>query len=265
VVAPDVFLLRGSERLEGLRDEGTTDVQARPGWTYRSRRSYTVNSYDKPALVLQTLEGLLGEDTMVRVLRTYARRYRFAHPTTEDFIRTVEEVTGESWRWFFDETFFSSELCDYAVEVDSQRMRAPAGWFEEPDGSLARKDAQAADSDAGDETPDHAAATPRYESIVTVVRKGGVRMPVEVRIDFADGRSVTETWDGRDRWTRFRYTGARVTRAVVDPGLKIVIDAFRANNDWVLDEGPARRAATKWAARFMLWVQHLFELQLLLG
>ena len=67
---------------------------AKKAWTYRDGGSYGLNSYGKPALVLQTLEGLLGEETMVKVLRTYARRYRFAHPTTEDFIATVDEVTG---------------------------------------------------------------------------------------------------------------------------------------------------------------------------
>ena len=38
---------------------------------------------------------LVGDETMTRILRTYARRYRFAHPTTEDFIATVNEVTGQ--------------------------------------------------------------------------------------------------------------------------------------------------------------------------
>jgi len=263
VVAPDVWIPRGSDRLEGLRDEGRTDVLARPGWTYRSRHSYRVNSYDKPALVLQTLEGLLGEDAMVRVLRTYARRYRFAHPTTDDFMTTVEEVTGESWRWFFDETFFSSELCDYTLEVKSRKARPPSGWFEDGDGTLALKATD--EPDEGSESEGTPASDPTFESEVTVVRAGGVRMPVELRVDFADGRTVSETWDGRDRWTRFRYTGARVVRAVVDPEVKIAIDVDRANNDWVLDKGPARRAATKWAARFMLWVQHLLELQMVMG
>ena len=53
---------------------GWDDVMARPGWTYRDRDSYRINSYGKPALTLQTLEGLVGEETMVRILRTFAKR-----------------------------------------------------------------------------------------------------------------------------------------------------------------------------------------------
>jgi hypothetical protein len=255
VVAPDVWVLRGSDLVPALRRYGEADVMARPGWTYRDRESYRVNSYDKPALVLQTLEGLLGEKTMVRVLRTYARRYRFAHPGTEDFIRTVAEVTGEDWRWFFDETFFSSELCDYAVEVETGRAPPPAGWFEEAGKGLVPK---------APPSPAPAAAG-AFDSTVTVVRKGGVRMPVEVRVDFADGRSVTESWDGRDRWARFRYSGAALARVVVDPDAKIAIDVDRANNEWIAHRGPALRAATKWAARWMLWLQDLLELQMVVG
>ena len=108
---------------------------ARPGWTYRDRSSYGTNSYGKPALTLQTLEGLVGEERMVRILRTFARRHRFAHPTTDDLVAVVNEVTGEDWGWFFEETFYSSGLCDYAVEVETRRVPPPRGWLEGPDGA----------------------------------------------------------------------------------------------------------------------------------
>ena len=45
---------------------GEADVMARKAWTYRDGDSYGLNSYGKPALVMQTLEGLLGEETMLK-------------------------------------------------------------------------------------------------------------------------------------------------------------------------------------------------------
>jgi hypothetical protein len=255
-VAPGVLVPRGSDRLEELRRSGEKDVMAKKAWTYRDGGSYGLNSYGKPALVLQTLEGLLGEETMVKVLRTYARRFRFQHPTTEDFIATVNEVTGHDWRWYFDETFFSSDLCDYGVEVKNEPVRTPAGWFEGEGGKLALKPGES------DAVPNERS---RYESRVTVVRRGGVRLPVELRVDFADGGTVTEPWDGKERWVRFRYEGAKVVRAAVDPGRKIALDVFPANNEWVDDCRPASRAATKWAARWMFWLQNLLELHMLVG
>jgi hypothetical protein len=255
VVAPGVWIPRGSDLRVDLRRDGEKDVMAIPAWTYRERQSYGTNSYDKPALTLQTLEGLLGDETMVRVLRTYARRHMYAHPTTGDFIAVVNEVTGEDWTWFFEETFFSSHRCDYGVEVETRRVPAPRGWFEGPDRQLT----------LGSPVEGAGTGDDEWRSRVTVLRHGGARMPVEVRIDLADGRSVNELWDGRDRWKRYEYTGARVVRATVDPDGKIAIDVVPANNEWIEEKGPARRAATKWAARWMFWIQNLLELHMVVG
>jgi len=252
-VAPGVRIPRGGDTVPELARGGTTDVMARKAWTYRDAGSYGLNSYGKPALVLQTLEGLLGEQTMVRVLRSYARRFRFAHPTTADFIATVNEVSGRDWSWFFDETFQSSGLCDYAVEVENPPARRPAGWFPAKDGRL---EYRARPQQEGEGPTD---------ARVTVVRKGEVRMPVELRVEFADGTARDESWDGKERWRRFDYPNAKVVRAVVDPRHRIAIDVDPVNNEWVGDEGPARRAASKWAARFLVWLQTFLELQTVVG
>ncbi len=254
-VAAGVAIPRGSESVADLRADGSRDLMTRSAWLYRDAGSYRLNSYGKPALVLQTLEGLLGEQTMLKVLRRYARRFRFAHPTTQDFIATVDGVTGQDWGWFFDETFFSSELCDYAVEVRNAAARAPTGWFEGPGGRLVLKRREQTDL----------ARPERFESQVTVVRNGGVRLPVELRVEFEDGRSLVERWDGQDRWRRFEYQGAKVVQAIVDPDRKIAIDVDPVNNEWIAEEGPAWRASTKWAARFLLWLQTFLELQTAAG
>jgi hypothetical protein len=256
VVAPGVWIGRGRDNLESLRENGRTDVMARAGWEYRTSGSYGINSYGKPGLTLQTLEGLLGDDTMTRIMRTYARRYRFAHPTTADFIAVVNEVTGKDYRWFFDETFFSSGLVDYAVGVDVAPVRTLEGWAESEAGPLRLTPSPA--SKGKPKGP--------WESKVTVRRLGEARLPVELRVDFADGRSVRETWDGRDTWKRFTYSDAsKVVRAVLDPEGKIALDVDRGNNAWIAETGFAERAATKWAARWMFWLQNLLELHLLLG
>ena len=149
----------------------------RKGWTYRNASSYTLNSYGKPALVMQTLEGLLGEETMVKVLRTYARRHRFAHPTTEDFLAVVDEVTGGGWRSYFNETFFSGDLCDYAVEVKSGPARQPAGFLDGKDGARVYQSPSR-------EKPRGRHAGP-FESQVTVVRHGP-RSLLRVRTEAGD-------------------------------------------------------------------------------
>jgi hypothetical protein len=207
-------------------------------------------------LTLLTLERLVGDATMTRILRTYARRHLFGHPTSEDFIAAVNDVTGKDYRWFFDETWFSSGLCDYAVTVTNEPARRLQGFADGPDGRPALRKADKP-SRKKDEGP--------FESEVTLRRLGEVRMPVELLVEFADGRQVRESWDGQYRWTRFRYAGqAKVVRAVADPEHTLAIDIDPANNAWLEDRGKARRAALKWSARFLLWLQNLLELHTLL-
>jgi hypothetical protein len=256
-VARGVEIGRGLEDLGDLRLAGRSDVMARRAWEYRTADSYTLNSYGKPELVLQTLEGLLGDETMTRVLRTYARRFRFAHPTTADFIAVVHEVTGQDWRWFFDETFFSSGLLDHAVAVKVKPARVPQG-FEDGTGGPA--------SAPRPMPPPAAGGAAAWDSEVTLMRLGEVRLPVELRVEFDDGSVKLERWDGRERWTRFRYNGAaRVRRAAADPERRLALDVDPSNNVWVEERGDASRAAAKWSARFLFYVQNLLELHALLG
>jgi hypothetical protein len=247
VVAPGVFVGRGESDLPPLRRNGETDVMARRAWDYRTAGSYSLNSYGKPALSLQTLEALVGDDTMTRILRSYARRYRFAHPTSRDFIAVVNEVTGQDWQWYFDETWYSSELCDYAITAKNERVRVPEGFLDGPAGSPpvpAPSPAAKGDDSSGP-----------WESEVTVERLGGVRLPVEVVVEFADGRSVRESWDGKERWTRFRYTGlSKLTRALVDPDHKIALDVDPSNNSWRDEHGVSRRGGEKWGGRYLFLV-----------
>jgi hypothetical protein len=88
-------------------------------------------------------------------------------------------------------------------------------------------------------------------------------MPVELLVAFDDGRQVRERWDGRYRWQRFTYRSPhRVRLAVVDPERTLALDVNPGNNTWLEKPGVSRRAATKWAGRFLLWLQSLLELQM---
>jgi hypothetical protein len=109
----------------------------------------------------------------------------------------VNEVTGRDYRWFFDQTWFSAEECDYAITVRNIPARVLAGYADGPDG----KPLLVAAAVDGDRNREKAV----FDSEVIVRRLGGVRLPVEVRVAFADGSVKSETWDGQYRWVRFRY------------------------------------------------------------
>jgi hypothetical protein len=68
------------------------DPVTRLAWRFRNDTSYGGITYGKTATALATLEGIIGRDTMDEAMRTWFQRFRFTHPTTEDFLRTIEEV-----------------------------------------------------------------------------------------------------------------------------------------------------------------------------
>jgi len=222
------------------------DVLASESWRFRDRSSYGSLIYSKTALTLGTLERLLGTPEMDRVLRLYSDRWRFRHPTTPDFIAAVRDSTGQDWQWFFDRTFYSSGIVDYAVEqAESAPARAPRGLFEK-DGKLS----------AG---PPPSLSKPRgYDTVVTVVRRGDVPLPVEVLLRFEGGRTHRARWDGEARWKRYRVaSGPRLIEAMVDPDEKLLLDVDRTNNGRRTEDD--ERAASRWTVRAVFWVQNMID------
>ena len=41
-----------------------------------------------------------------RRMHTYFMKYRFTHPTKEDFLKTIEEVSGKDLRWYFNQAVY---------------------------------------------------------------------------------------------------------------------------------------------------------------
>ena len=95
-----------------------------------------------------------------------------------------------------------------------------------------------------------------FDAVVTVRRLGSGVFPVDVRVTFADGSTVTEAWDGRDPWKAFRFRrGARVSHVDVDPNHVLRLDVQRTNNSWTTSP-QATRASRAWSVRWWTWLQH---------
>ena len=102
------------------------DPLAQKAYNYSSFGSYAGVTYGKTASVLLTLEGIIGQDTMAKAMHTYFMKYRFTHPVKEDFLKTIEEVSGKDLRWYFNQAVYGSQVMDYEIlKVDS----FPAEWY----------------------------------------------------------------------------------------------------------------------------------------
>ena len=232
---------------------GRFDPVLKDSWSYVSGGSYATNVYAKAALMMLTLERWLGEDVMVRIMKTYYERWKFRHPTSEDFVRVAEEVSGRDLGWFFDQTLRSPDKLDYAVsELSSREVNEPLGLFNEKGAG------PVADGKAGKGAK--AAAKPKaYRNVVVVARYGEWVFPQEVLVTFADGRKVRESWDGKDRWKRFVYEGpVKVVSAEIDPDRKLVLDVNYLNNSRTLE--PDRKPVRKASLGLLRWLQGLLSL-----
>jgi hypothetical protein len=234
-------LTAGPEGLRRLAYINIADDDPLSRFSFRAMTSRASGgtSYSKTSLMLSTLEGLIGDETLRRALRTWFERYRFQHPTGYDFVRTVEEVSGRDLKWFFDQAVYGTQVLDYEVlSVQSD----PVNWFEKTPPK---------DKDKKDGT--------LYRSNVLVHRKGDFIFPVEIEVRFDDGEKIREHWDGRDRWVRFTYQKkAKLVSAEVDPDHKVPLDRDYFNNSRRVEPGTG--AKRKLAGYWMVITQFLAQM-----
>lgn len=212
------------------------DPVVQPAWRYVDAPSYGANTYPRTAMTMRALEGLIGGDRMAEVMRRYTRRWRFKHPTTEDFVAVVEEVAGRDLGWFLGPSLRGAQLCDYEVATVESRAVVPRFGYVEKDG----KRVVVNEEDVEEDEPS------RWESEIVVHRKGEQIHPVEIEIAFEKGERVREKWDGRDRWKRLTYARKeKVERAEIG---WIWLDSDALNDGRYREprRGPARRLAMVW-------------------
>ncbi|NIM50912.1 MAG: M1 family peptidase [Gemmatimonadales bacterium] len=77
--------------------------------------AYGIASYAKPATLLATLRGLLGEETFVQAFRKYIGNWAFKHPKPWDFFNTFNSVSGQNLDWFWRAWYYETWTLDHAV------------------------------------------------------------------------------------------------------------------------------------------------------
>jgi hypothetical protein len=234
---------REAQRL-GYISVADLDPIAKNAYDYYNSNSYGGTTYGKTASVLLTLESIIGEDTMQKAMHVYFMKYRFTHPTKEDFLKTIEEVSGKDLRWYFNQAVYGAPVMDYKVlRIDS----LPVNWYEEEKKGAGKKD----DKDTV------------YRSYVWLQRKEDFVMPVEVEIKFENGDKIREHWDGVSRWTRLGPYDkkTKIASAEIDPDHRVQIDRNDFNNSYTAEANskPARKVSnywlfgTQWLSQAMAW------------
>ena len=212
------FMFKGNAEIDPI---------TRKPWQFLSYGSYGAITYGKTATVLVTLEDIIGEQTLQKALRIYFMRYRFQHPTAQDFFNTVDEVAGQDLTWFWQEAFYGTEtLDDRILSMQSDRM----DW-------------------AAKTPPEAKKGETLYRSQVVVHRRGLFKFPVTLEAKFDNGETVREKWDGNDRWHRFVWEKkARLLSAEVDPDHQVTFDRDYFNNSYTekVDKSATHKLISYW-------------------
>lgn len=75
------------------------------------------NAYGKPATALNILRNtVMGPELFDHAFRTYSKRWKFKHPTPEDFFRTMEDASSVDLDWFWRGWFFTTDYNDIGIK-----------------------------------------------------------------------------------------------------------------------------------------------------
>lgn len=150
---------------------------------YQFKESYVL-VYGKGAWIMDMLRHLVGKEMFDDIMNIYFDRYKFKHPTTDDFIAVCEEVSGRKLRPFFDLWLQSTQQCDLTIQ-HIHKHKLPSG---------------------------------QKELSITVAQKKGINMPATLLVENSDGSKIYQRWHATSRDTTFRLTVREWPKVVwIDP------------------------------------------------
>lgn len=169
-------------------------------WKYDDADSYSRNVYIRGKLVLKDIERQVGTKAMNNIMSSYARKFRFQHPTTSDFQKVVEKVTKKSWQDYFDHYIYDGGAPDFSLDSITINRTGSS-------------DAQS------------------YESIVKITNKGSHYVDVPIKFTFSDGSVAERVWNGEGAETTFQLLSDRLLlSAEIDPEHTILLESKHLNN-----------------------------------
>jgi hypothetical protein len=230
------------------------------------------NAYGKPATGLNILrETVMGHELFDHAFKTYAQRWKFKHPTPEDFFRTMEDASAVDLDWFFRGWFYSTDYVDLGIkevkeyyvsteptsEMKDYKMRT--GRFTYDEGPFVylvdanHKEFNAKNKKAfeisdvkmlADYVNEHYTAAekrdlkaPKFFYEVEFEKPGGMIMPIIVELQFEDGTTETQKFPAQiwrmnnDTAKRVFATDKKIVKIQLDPKLETA-DIDVDNNTW---------------------------------
>jgi len=237
------------------------------------------NAYAKPATGLNILrEVIMGRELFDHAFKTYANRWKFKHPTPEDFFRTMEDASAVDLDWFWRGWFYTTDYVDLGIQDVKQyyvtekqpesvkEVNIKKGRFGQEKGpfvymvpdtdDVKKRDKKALDLKEVKLLDDYITEkftaeeraklkSPSYFYEVTFNKPGDMLMPIIAELTYEDGTTETFTfpvqiWRKNNQTaSRVFATSKKVTKIIVDPKL-LTADVDVTNNVWPAAEGNAK-------------------------
>ena len=234
--------------------------------------NFGANAYGKPATGLNILrETIMGHELFDHAFKTYANRWKFKHPTPEDFFRTMEDASAVDLDWFWKGWFYATDVVDlgiknvkqfyvtedatkenaasvnrrgrrmpnsgpmiYLVNSESSELKPESKTALETEKVMALNDYLNKNYSAEEKA---ALKNPKYFYEVEFDKPGSLMMPIIVELQFEDGTSETHKFPVQI-WRRNNTTAKRVfatekkvVKIQLDPKLETA-DIDVTNNTW---------------------------------
>jgi hypothetical protein len=234
--------------------------------------NFGANAYGKPATGLNILrETIMGHELFDHAFKTYANRWKFKHPTPEDFFRTMEDASAVDLDWFWKGWFYSTDVVDlgiknvkqfyvtedaskeaaaavnrrgrrmpnsgpmiYLVNSESAELKPESKTALETKKVMALNDYLNKNYNAEEKA---ALKNPKYFYEVEFDKPGSLMMPIIAELQFEDGTSETHKFPVQI-WRRNNTTAKRVfatekkvVKIQLDPKLETA-DIDVTNNTW---------------------------------
>jgi hypothetical protein len=208
-----------------------------------------VNTYSRPAMTLETMARLMGEERWTRLMRAYHERFRFGHPRPADWLDIVLEfatgarVGGDEgaiidWVGFWRQAYRGNEILDFGVH---RVVNLPHLIDDASEPSRVRT------------APD------QWDVHIELRRFGDFEVPVEFDVTWSDGETTRHLWGGNTETHAWRELGSprRVVQVVVDPDQHLVLDRDWLNNTYTVDVQDDLAAEA--GARALLWAESVLH------
>ncbi len=230
------------------------------------------NAYGKPATGLNILrETIMGRELFDYAFKIYANRWKFKHPTPEDFFRSMEDASAVDLDWFFRGWFYTTDFVDIGIKevqqyfvtetpptalkdfkISKRRFGTENGPYlylvSDKNSELSTDKKQPFQVDSVKILSDYVAQnftevekatmkTPKYFYEVEFNKPGGMLMPIIVEFTYEDNtkenfKFPAEIWRKNNETAKRVFATEKAIRTIqIDPKLETA-DIDVTNNTW---------------------------------